>query len=75
MLKIFLKEIIIYAVVLSASMFLMHPDLLSDPSVRYSVMEAKDNYTHPLIYSGVLYVVIWVFRIIAMGIKKFLKKS
>ncbi len=70
------KEILYYLLTLLALALLMHIDLLSDPSSRLELMQEKGNYTHPFLYSFVIYFVIFVLRKaidLIMGIFK--KKS
>jgi len=60
--KVLLRELIIYLLMLLALALIMHIDLLSDPSARLVAMQEKDNYTHPLLYSFVVYAVILILR-------------
>ena len=60
--KVIIKELLIYLVMLLALALIMHIDLLSDPSARLQAMQEKDNYTHPLLYSFVVYAVIFILR-------------
>ncbi len=56
------KEALIYLGTLFILALLMHIDLLSDPSSRLSLMQEKENYSHPFIYSFVIYAVILILR-------------
>jgi len=56
------KELLIYLSTLLALALIMHIDLLSDPSTRLQAMQEKENYTHPLLYSFVVYTVILILR-------------
>ena len=56
------KELLIYLLTLLALALIMHIDLLSDPSARLQAMQEKENYTHPLLYSFVVYAVILILR-------------
>ena len=56
------RELLIYLSMLIALALIMHIDLLSDPSARFHAMQEKDNYTHPLLYSFVVYTVILILR-------------
>ena len=56
------RELLIYLLMLLALALIMHIDLLSDPSARFEAMQEKDNYTHPLLYSFVVYAVILILR-------------
>jgi uncharacterized membrane protein len=64
------KEILIYIVILVVAAIGMHPDLISDPAQRFSQMQSMGNYTHPFIYSFILYLIIGIFRVIIGFIKK-----
>ena len=56
------KELIIYVFTLFALTLIMHSDLLTNPSARISLMHEKENYSHPFLYSFVVYAVIFVLR-------------
>jgi len=56
------KEIFYYLLTLLILALIMHIDLLSDPSSRLQMMQDKENYTHPFLYSFVVYFIILVLR-------------
>ena len=56
------KELLIYLLTLLALALIMHIDLLSDPFARLQTMQEKENYTHPFLYSFVVYTVILILR-------------
>ena len=56
------KEVLIYLATLLILALIMHIDLLSDPSSRLSLMQQKENYSHPFLYSFIIYVVILILR-------------
>lgn len=56
------KELLIYLLTLLVLALIMHIDLLSDPSARLQAMQEKENYTHPLLYSFVVYTVMLIVR-------------
>ena len=56
------KELLIYLSTLLALALIMHIDLLTDPSTRLQAMQEKENYTHPLLYSFIVYTVILILR-------------
>ena len=60
--KVLKKELLIYLLTLLALALIMHIDLLSDPSARLQAMQEKENYTHPLLYSFVVYTVMLIVR-------------
>ena len=74
MIKIIKKELIIYTGLLTALIFLLHPDLLSEPTGRLALMQEKGNYIHPLLYSFFVYLVIFFFRAIISFVMKFFNK-
>ncbi len=75
MISLIRKELIIYTVLLVVLTFVMHPDMLSDPAARFEIMKNRANFAHPLLYTGVLYVVSVIVRLIAKLVMKFFKKS
>ncbi len=56
------KEALIYLVTLLILALIMHIDLLSDPLSRLSLMQEKENYSHPFLYSFIIYTVILILR-------------
>jgi hypothetical protein len=74
MINILKKEFTIYTALLTLLIFLMHPDLLSEPTVRLSLMQEKGNYIHPLLYTFFIYLVLYFFRAVIGYIVKFIKK-
>ncbi len=75
MINIIKKELIIYTALLTMLTFLMHPDLLSDPTVRLGFMQEKENYIHPLLYTFFVYLILYFFRAIFNFVLKFFKKE
>ena len=73
--KVILKEVVIYVVMLIALALIMHPDLLSSPSDRLALMQEKENFTHPILYSLIIYAVIGLLRLLFGWIKKFFVKK
>jgi len=57
------KEVLYYLITLVVLSLIMHIDLLSDPSYRFEVMKEKDNYSHPFLYSFIIYSVFLLIRI------------
>jgi hypothetical protein len=74
MINILKKEFTIYTALLTLLIFLMHPDLLSEPTVRLGLMQEKGNYIHPLLYTFFIYLVLYFFRAVIGYIVKFIKK-
>ena len=56
------KEALIYLITLLTLALIMHIDLLSDPLSRLSTMQEKGNYSHPFLYSFIVYAVILILR-------------
>ncbi len=75
MINIIKKELIIYTALLTMLTFLMHPDLLSDPTVRLGFMQEKENYIPPLLYTFFVYLILYFFRAIFNFVLKFFKKE
>jgi hypothetical protein len=53
----------------------MHPDLLSEPTVRLGLMQEKANYVHPLLYTFFVYLVLYFLRAIVAYIVKLIRKN
>jgi len=75
MINILKKELFIYTALLTGLIFLMHPDLLSEPTVRLKNMQEIGNYVHPLLYTFFIYLVLYFFRSIFGFIMKFFDKK
>jgi len=58
----FKKELFIYIAMLVVFTVLMHSDILSDPSSRFQLMIEKDNYTHPFLYTAIIYSIFFSIR-------------
>lgn len=56
------KEILYYLFTLLALALIMHSDLLSNPFLRFHTMYEKGNYSHPFLYSFVIYGTILILR-------------
>ena len=56
------KEALIYLATLLILALIMHIDLLSDPLSRLNIMQEKENYFHPFLYSFIIYAVIFILR-------------
>ena len=56
------KEFFIYLGTLFLLIIIAHSDMLSDPIARFELMGQKENYSHPIIYSFVIYFVIFLIR-------------
>lgn len=56
------KELLFYFLTLIVLALIMHIDLLSDPFSRFQTMQEKENYSHPFLYSFVIYGIIFILR-------------
>lgn len=74
MINILKKEFIIYTALLTLLIFLLHPDMLSNPTVRLALMQEHENYIHPLLYTFFAYLILYFFRAVFGFIMKFVKK-
>jgi hypothetical protein len=75
MIEILKKELTIYTALLTVLIFLMHPDMLSEPTIRLGLMQEKTNYIHPLLYTFFVYLILFFARAIFGFIVKFFKKD
>ena len=75
MIKILKTELTIYTALLTVLIFIMHPDMLSDPTIRLGLMQEKTNYIHPLLYTFFVYLILYFIRSIISFILKFVKKG
>ena len=70
MINIIKKELFIYVTIVLVMMFLIHPDLLSNPIQRLENMQSAGNYIHPILYTLLIYFVLWIFRVIFSFIRR-----
>lgn len=56
------REIFVYLAIFFVLSIVMHSDLLSDPSSRFQMMNEKENYSHPFLYSFFVYSVLFIIR-------------
>ena len=56
------REILIYIAMFFVLSIVMHSDLLSDPFSRFQLMNEKENYSHPFLYTFVVYGIIFIIR-------------
>lgn len=56
------REMLIYIAMLFVLTFVMHSDLLSNPSLRLDLMVEKGNYSHPFLYTFIVYSIIFIIR-------------
>lgn len=75
MIKLLRKELIIYTALLTLLIVLIHPDMLSNPIERLSMMQDHSNYIHPLLYTFFIYLIVFFFRAIIGFIMNFFNKK
>ncbi len=56
--KRLLKEIIIFTVLLVILAVMQHSDLTSDPAARFETMATMGNYSHPFLWTAVVYLLL-----------------
>jgi len=71
---IVIREMTIYVILLVALALIMHPDLLPNPTERFSLMQERQNYFHPLIYTFIVYFFFFIPRFIIKKIATLFKK-
>ena len=60
--KRFIFEAAVFILLLCVLALFMHPDLLSTPAERITLMQERGNYLHPFLYSGLIYLLLWLLR-------------
>ena len=75
MIDILKKELVIYTALLSMLILLMHPDLLSDPTTRLGLMQTQGNYIHPLLYTFIVYLILYFLRALVGFVIKFFNRK
>ena len=75
MINILKKEFTIYTALLTVLIFSMHPDMISEPTIRLGLMQEHENYIHPLLYTFFVYLILYFLRAIVGFIMKFVKRS
>jgi ABC-type multidrug transport system fused ATPase/permease subunit len=74
--KKLIREVVVFTTLLIFLALMMHPDLLSHPQERFSLMQERENFLHPFIYTFIIYTVIGVFRwIVKKVINLFTKRK
>ncbi len=56
------KEFFIYVGMFLLLTLIAHSDILSNPFFRFQMMYEKGNYTHPFLYTFLLYSLLFVLR-------------
>ena len=56
------REILVYLVMLFVLSLVMHSDLLSTPTARVEIMFEKGNYSHPFLYTFIIYSILFIIR-------------
>jgi hypothetical protein len=60
--KIIKRELVIYSAILLVLIIVMHPDMISDPATRLGAMQQHENYIHPLLYTFIVYLIVFALR-------------
>ena len=60
--KIIKRELVIYSAILLVLILLMHPDMITDPAARLGMMQQHENYIHPLLYTFIVYLIVFALR-------------
>lgn len=64
------REILIIISLLTIFALLIHPDLLNNPSHRFSSMMERENIWHPFLYTFLLYAIITIIRLFVALLKR-----
>jgi len=74
--KLFIKrETLFYILILVILALISHSDLLTNPSSRFQIMYEKGNYSHPFVYTFVIYSILLILRKILDFIIGFFEKK
>jgi len=57
-------ELLYFTAILVVLALVQHSDLLTSPLTRLELMHNKGNYTHPLLWTSVVYLVLGAIRLI-----------
>ena len=60
--KIIKRELVIYSAILLVLILLMHPDMITNPAERLGLMQQHENYIHPLLYTFIVYLIVFALR-------------
>lgn len=56
------KELFVYLGIFFMLSLIMHSDLLSNPSSRFDMIQEKGNYSHPFVYTFVIYSIVFIIK-------------
>jgi len=56
------KEVLFYGITLVLLTLLIHSDIVGNPLARIELMQEKENYSHPFLYSFIVYASLLVIR-------------
>lgn len=70
-----IRETGIFVALLMALALLMHPDLLSAPGERLTLMGERENYLHPLFYTTIVYGVLALLRALFAALSRVIKRA
>ena len=69
------KELLIYTILTLMSGLLFHPDLLTEPLQRLSLMYERSNYYHPFLFGLGVYLLVAIPRLLYFAVQKLMKRS
>jgi hypothetical protein len=72
--KVLIREVLIYSTLLILLALLMHPDMIQDPSQRFSLLQSRGNYLHLFIYTTIVFLIVYVFRYVTKKIVSIVAK-
>ncbi len=56
------KEFLYYIIIFFFLALIFHIDLVSDPLTRLDLIRQKENYSHPFIYTFIVYSIFFILR-------------
>jgi len=57
-------ELLYFISILIILALFMHQDLLTSPLDRISLMNEKENYLHPILWTSIIYSIIGILRLV-----------
>jgi ABC-type multidrug transport system fused ATPase/permease subunit len=62
--RVLIREVVVFTLLLISLAPLVHSDFFSHPLERFSLMQERGNFLHPLIYTFVVYTFLGIIRFI-----------
>jgi len=72
--KVLIREVLLYSTLLILLGLLMHPDMLNNPSQRFTLLQERGNYFHLFIYTAIVFFILYIFRYITKKLLLIIKK-